>query len=156
MSLEKVTEQTLELSKVFQEALEIGENGTVSEKPLSEAFKSSLPETLPFETLVSAQEFLTTAKNALHHAVGVKGTDYLAEHADENSVVASDIKFGNDRVSVEVLRKVQVRNPKTGETSDKYGATTTRYISHAGTKKSGEYRHINDYLAGYAAGKLGA
>lgn len=150
MSLDTLNEKQQKISDMFAAGIVFSEEG--GGKLTNDDFKKTLPEDLPYETVARVQDHLVDCTLALHHAGGRAGIDQMAANANLSSVVIT-AAFGKDQVSTDVQRSSTFRNPRTGETNTKPGATTTRYIARGG-KRGTAYQSINAGLLAYASERL--
>ncbi|MCK9234811.1 MAG: hypothetical protein M0R77_00685 [Gammaproteobacteria bacterium] len=149
--MSSIKPETLELSKIIDEASTISKDGAVE-------YNSDLYENLLKARGVELKDAkVVNSANveiavALAHSGGSKAIPVLAGNKDLERVTGK-LNQGNAEIWFDTRREVTTRNPKTGETGVSYGATSMG-VNLKGLK-GGQAAAVKAELKELAAKKLG-
>ena len=145
MSLDKISAEVKALSGKIREKISF--DGNLASVP-KDLYKETLPEGLDYETVKKVQLHNLDFADATTLAFGELAINHLKDNGEIDSVGLT-VNIGKDRVSSEVRRSQQFRNPSNGETIEKKGVIKTQYVSGINAKRD-HYKVIQDHVASLA------
>lgn len=152
MSQKEISAETLALSVVYRSAIAIDNDGT----PVVEdgVFLANLQPNVTEEMLRSVKANNETHAAAIVHAFGNNAIDVMAANPAVTKVEAFIPTIARDGFAVEANRSRDGRNPRTGETTTKYGIVDIVHKTQVDNKNGGELKIIRAQLSESAAAKL--
>lgn len=131
-------------------AIEADKKVTVLPK---DRYESMLPEGLDLKTVKKLQEFNGKLPAALELAAGELAVPYFKKHKDADTLVMR-LPVARDSLQVVVHRDTDVRNVSTGEVSQVYGRTRSKWRMNGTNGASGQLRVVRDYVQALATSSL--
>lgn len=133
------------LLKTFEVKVE-GELGTVIHKEGVDAFSDNLPEGQTLKAFEEMDNYRYTYTAATGHAQGQRAIELMNKQKGLNSVTGTFNMGGKTEATHEIVRSKPVFNPKSGETSEKFGAMTTVVKTALGNQKIGQIGAVRAHI----------